>query len=300
MARTIVLGGGDEASNSFAASLARHSGLSYASVERKIFPDGESYVRVREPLDGVDRVVLVKTMAPPQDKSIIETLLLIDLLKEKGVGEVVLVAPYLAYARQDREFLPGESVSVRALLRALRRVGADALVTIEIHKEESLRYFEGRAVSVSPYAYMASRIRVEGDAVVLAPDQGALRRARELAEALGVGFDYLVKHRDRVTGEISIEPKSVDVRGKRVIIVDDVISTGGTVAKASELLLSQRAESVDVVVAHALMVGDAASKLRRAGVRAVYAANTLPPKDPGLVHYIDVAPLVAEKALEVP
>lgn len=296
---TIILGGGDEVSNTFARKLASHLNLGYLEAKRKIFPDGESYLRV-EGLDSrPSRVVLVKSMIPPQDKSLIESLLLLDLLREKGADYVVLVSPYLAYARQDREFLPGEAVSIRAVLRALGRAGADALITVEVHKEESLKYFEGRAVNVSPFRLMASKIPLQGNPVVIAPDLGALRRAKEFAEALGSEFDYLVKRRDRVTGEITIEPKNVDVEGREVVIVDDVISTGGTVAQAAKLLLSRGAESVTVVVAHALMVNDAASKLKKAGVSSVYAANTLPLREPGLVHHVDVTPLVAEKLLEV-
>ncbi len=299
MASTIVIGGGDDVSNAFARRLAQHLGLNYIEAKRKIFPDGESYLRIEEVDIELNEAIIVKSMAPPQDKSIVETLLLLDLLKEKGVSKVTLVVPYLAYARQDREFLPGEAVSIRSILRALRRAGADALVTVEIHKEESLRFFEGRAINVSPFSFMASKITVEGSLAVLAPDLGALRRAKEFAEALGAEFDYLVKRRDRVTGDIMLEPKSVKVKGKNVVIVDDIISTGGTVAKAAELLLSQGAESIIVVVAHALMAGDAASKLKKAGVSAVYAANTLPLREPGLVQHIDVTPLVAEKVSEV-
>jgi ribose-phosphate pyrophosphokinase len=299
LASTIVLGGGDDVSNAFAKKLALHLGLDYVEAKRKIFPDGESYLRIEEASVYLGKVVLVKSMTPPQDKSIVETLLLLDLLREKGAEEIILVAPYLAYARQDREFLPGEVVSIRSILRSLKNAGADTLVTVEIHKEESLKFFNGKAINVSPFSYMASKVAIEGSLVVLAPDLGALRRAREFAEAVGAEFDYLVKRRDRITGDITLEPKNVKVKGRNVVIVDDIISTGGTVAKAAELLLSQGAESITVVVAHALMAGDAASKLKKAGVSAVYAANTLPLREPGLVQHIDITPLVADRLSEV-
>ncbi len=299
MASTIVLGGGDDVSNAFAKKLALHLGLDYVEAKRKIFPDGESYLRIEEASIDLGRVVLVKSMTPPQDKSIVETLLLLDLLREKGAKEIILVAPYLAYARQDREFLTGEVVSIRSILRFLKSAGADTLVTVEIHKEESLKFFNGRAINVSPFSYMASKVAIEGSLVVLAPDLGALRRAREFAEAVGAEFDYLVKRRDRITGDITLEPKNVKVKGRNVVIVDDIISTGGTVAKAAELLLGQGAESITVVVAHALMAGNAASKLKKAGVSAVYAANTLPLREPGLVQHIDITPLVADRLSEV-
>lgn len=299
MGSAVIIGGGDETSNAFARSLAQQLGVKLLEARRKEFPDGESYVRLEENVAGHTDVVLVKSMVPPQDKSIVETLLLIDLIRERGAERIILVAPYLAYARQDREFLPGEAVSIRALLRTLKRAGADALVTVEVHKEESLKYFDGEAVNVSPYAFMASRINLPSNLLILAPDAGAVHRARQFAEAVGAEYDYLEKRRDRITGDVSLEPKSVKVKGRHVIIVDDVISTGGTVAKASQILLSQGAESVTVVVAHALMAGDAASKLRGSGVSAVYSANTLPLREPWLVRHVDVTPLVASKVSEV-
>ena len=295
----VVIGGGDDVSNRFARGIADGLGVEYLEVQRKIFPDGESYIRLPEANYEGARVVLVKTMAPPQDKAFFEILAAADALSERGVDRLVLVAPYTAYARQDREFLPYEAVSIRALLRALARAGVTHYYTVEIHKEESLSHFEGgRAYSVSPYAFMASKIPLERPLVVLAPDLGAVRRAREFAAAAGAEFDYLVKRRDRVTGDVTIEPKELDVRGKHVVIVDDIISTGGTVARAASMLLKQGATAITVVVAHALLVEGASRKLKDAGVSRVYAANTLPNRDPSLVETIDVSPLVAGRVRE--
>ena len=297
--KTVVVGGGDDVSNAFAAGLAEALGLEAYTIYRKVFPDGESYVKLPEEAVSADRVVLVRTMAPPQDKSIMETLMAIDALYEKGVKEVFLVAPYTAYARQDREFTPHEAVSIRALLRTLKRAGVKAYFTIEIHKEDSLKHFEGPAFTISPYEYMAPRVRVEHPILVLAPDIGAVDRARRFANAIGAEYDYIVKKRDRKTGDITIEPKQLPAKGKNVIIVDDIISTGGTVAKTTKLLLEQGAESVTVVVAHALLAGDAPRLLHDAGLSQVYAANTLPNRDPSLVEVIDVSPVVAEHVRKV-
>ncbi len=294
---TVVVAGTSPGSKDFAKSLAASLGARLVEAVHRVFPDGERYVRIQEKLDG--ETVIVQTLSPPQDSSIIEALLLADAAKSMGAERLVLVAPYLAYSRQDRRFLEGEPVSIAVVMRSLASAGYNGLVTVEIHKEESLEHFPGKALSVSPYTYMASRIPLPSSPLVLAPDKGALRRARELAEALGADYDFLVKYRDRHTGEIRVEPKDLDANGRDVVIVDDIISTGGTIARASRLLLEQGARSVTVVVAHALMVGGAEDKLRQAGVSRVYAANTLPPRSGGLVEYIDVAPLVA-RSLDLP
>lgn len=274
--------------------IARLAGLNLVKVYHKVFPDGERYVRVESGVSGED-VLVVQSLSPPQDSSIIEAMLIADALLGAGARRVVLLAPYLAYSRQDRRFLPGEPVSVEVVLRALWASGYRGLYTVEAHKKEPLKKFPGEAESISPYKYMAEKIGLEGgDYLVLAPDLGAFERAREFAESIGAPYDYLVKKRDRVTGEVRVEPKELPVKGKRVVIVDDIISTGGTVARATRLLLEQGAVDVSVVVAHALLVGGALEKLRSAGVSRVYAANTLPRVEDRLVSYIDIAPLLAE------
>ncbi len=287
----VIVAGLSPGSREFAESLASASGADLIYAEGKVFPDGEVYVRVGGDVEHT--VIVVQTMSRPQDTSIIQAMLLADALRGLGARRIILVSPYTAYARQDKRFLPGEPVSIAVVLRSLYTAGYNEYYTIEIHKEEALSAFPGSAVSLYPYYYMASKTGIGGDYLILAPDIGALRRVERLARSLGAQYDYLVKRRDRVTGEITIEPKHLDVKGRRVVIVDDIISTGGTVSKAARLLLEQGAESVEVLVAHAVLAGDALEKLRDSGVRRVVAGNTLPRVDDPLVEYVDLAPLVA-------
>ncbi|MCE4621655.1 MAG: ribose-phosphate diphosphokinase [Desulfurococcales archaeon] len=293
MVKAALLTVEEPASLEFAESLATELDVNLYVLTRKIFPDGESYIRLPSEVLDENVVVLVYSMVPPQDKSIFEILLSVDALKSKSIDKVVLVAPYMAYSRQDREFLENEGVSIRTLLRTLRLIGVDSLYTIEIHKRESLRYFGEKAYSISPYRFMAKRLRLPNEILVLAPDLGAVERAKEFAQAINASYDYLVKKRDPITGDITLEPKRVSVEGEEVVIVDDIISTGGTIAKAARMLLDQGAKSIRVVAAHALMVGNALEKIENAGVSRVYAANTLPKIESGLIEYIDVAPIVA-------
>ncbi|MGC9210173.1 MAG: ribose-phosphate diphosphokinase [Acidilobus sp.] len=293
----IVLPGQDEVSRSFASSLASSLGARTCEPAFKTFPDGESYVRIPCEVKG-ESVVVVKTMYPDQDRSFVTSILLADAAREAGAERVTLVAPYMAYARQDRAFLAGEAVSIRALMKALWSAGYSSLVTVEIHKDESLKFFPGQAVSVRPFGYMAKAIGISGDYVVLSPDLGALPRAKELAAQLRTEYDYIEKQRDRYTGEVTMKPKEINVAGRRVIIVDDIISTGTTVAKAAQMLRSLGALSVDVIVAHALLAPGAEERLREAGIQRVYAANTAPVSSP-LVVQVDVAPLVAARLKEI-
>lgn len=290
----IIVPGPDPTSRAFASSLAKTAGLSLCDVSYKRFPDGEQYIRLGCETKGSD-VIVVKTFVPEQDSSAVIAMLLADAAKEAGANSLTLIAPYIAYARQDRAFLSGEPVSIRALLRALWASGYERLVTIEIHKPESLRHFPGSSINVRPYPLMADLLSLRGrsDVVVVSPDLGALERAKILASHLGVEFDYLEKFRDRVTGEVSMKPKSMDVKDKHVIIVDDIISTGSTIVNAVNELRKQGARDFTVLVAHALLAEGAEERLRSIGLGTVYAANTTPVKG-SFVTQIDVAPAVAE------
>ncbi|MCE4624280.1 MAG: ribose-phosphate diphosphokinase [Desulfurococcales archaeon] len=293
----VIVQGPSPGSRDFALGLSKALDYNLVEAYHKTFPDGEAYVRVEAGPQEV--AVVVQTFSRPQDTSFVQALLLADALRGLGFQRVVLVAPYLAYARQDKRFLPGEPVSIAVVLRSLSTAGYTDLMTIEIHKEEALTAFKGNGVSISPYEYMARQIGLDGSYIYLAPDVGALKRVERLARALGARYDYLVKKRDRITGEVTIETKHLDVRGEKVVIVDDIISTGGTVSRAAQLLLEQGARQVEVLVAHAILAGNALEKLISAGVKRVYAANTLPPHSSDLLQYIDVSPLVAERVKSI-
>ena len=290
-----VVPGVDGASRSFAESLSRLLGARLCSVKWKSFPDGEEYVRIEGCIGRGDNAVVVQTMARPQSSSLVYSMLLADAALNMGARRLALVAPYMAFARQDRVFLSGEPVSVRTVMKALYASGYDVMVTVEIHKEESLRFFPGRAASIYPYLKLAEAagVRCPGH-VVVAPDRGALPRVLKLAEALGCRAGYMEKERDRVTGEVRLKAVNVDPRGSRAVIVDDIISTGGTMALAASSLRSLGATGVIALVAHYLGLEGVSSKLRSSGVDGVFAANTLPPVDEGYVNYVDVSSLVAD------
>jgi len=261
-------------------------------VESKLFPDGESYVRI--PLESLDnrRVLVVQSLGEPQDRSLWQLMLMVDAARRLGGRVIGVYAPYLAYSRQDKVFLKGEPVSVEVLLKTLRWLGSSYLFTVDVHSPPSLESFEGKAFNLLAFDQLSRIIREKttGTPLVLAPDKGAIHRAEHVARLLGSDYDYLVKKRDKVTGEVTLSPKSLPVEGRSVVIVDDIISTGGTVAKAASLLLQQGAKEVVVAVSHALMAGNAREKLSGSGVEKVLSLNTLPPRE-GVV-YVDATPSV--------
>ncbi len=273
--------------------VAEDLGSYFQVIRRKVFPDGESYVRIETNVENKD-VILVQTTYPEQDKRLLELFFAVDALRSHGVRNVRVVLTYLAYARQDREFLPGEAVSVRTVLRLLSDAGVDELYVVDLHKPESLRYFAGQARNIIPSKVFSSKLRSMGlkNPIVVSPDLGASHRAKALASELECECFVIRKHRDRITGQIRHElPENIDVDGKEVVIVDDIISTGGTVANIASFLRGCGASEVFAVASHGLFVGEALGKLRNAGVDKVLTLNTLAVRiNDDLIEYVDVSP----------
>lgn len=251
----IVIGG--SSSPKLSASLANELGATLAKTDIKRFPDGEGYVHILDPLDGQD-IVLVSNTYP--DEKMIETLLLCDAIEEFEYKRFTLVIPYFGYSRQDKQFSPGEPISARAMVRALE-VYPDAVLTVDIHADSTIEWFETcDAKNVSGHLEIANKLKEIGIDFIVSPDEGRIRTAEKVSKDMGVPCDYLVK--DRIDGNIvRMEPKHIDVSGKRVVILDDIISTGGTIIKASNELKKLGAASVIAACTHGLFANNALDRL---------------------------------------
>jgi len=294
----MVLIVGGPAANGVDEKLAEITRYRLVKIIHKVFPDGESYVRYPVSVKG-ENIVIVQSLYAPQDKHFLELLLMVDAALDLGAERVIVVAPYLAYSRQDRMFLEGEAVSIRTLLKTLRNLGTYAFITVDIHKEYSLKHFGERAYNVTAMEEIAKHIREQfpdlENPLVLSPDKGALIHASRVAKVLDSEYDYLEKERDRVTGEIRVKPKEIPVNGRDVIVVDDIISTGGTIALATKSMLKQGARRVIVGCTHPLLIGNAKEKLRKAGVSYLVATDTIPSE----YSKVSVAPVIAKLLKEI-
>ncbi len=225
--------------------LALKLGIPIARVKRKRFPDGEIYFRLLEP---VDEGIVLASMFPNQNDSLVEILEMVDALDEP-----IVVISYLAYARQDRKFLSGEAVSSRAIVRAIKYAGASEIFVVEPHSIEALHNI---AKPIYVHETLGERIsRNVSDPLLVSPDFGRSELVERIAKAYGFDFAFLKKYRDRETGEIITEGE-IDARGRNVVIVDDIISTGGTMENAIKIVRDQ-ASSVHVLVIHGLFVDNA-------------------------------------------
>ena len=276
------------ASKPFAEALAGALGTSVTPSESRRFPDGEGYVRLLADVRGKD-VAVVQTTAP--DPNLVELLLWLDAAREAGARSVTAVVPYFGYARQDRLFHPGEAVSARAAGRAIAGA-ADRVVTVDPHKADILAYMGGKATAVSAVPQIAVALRGWGVDAVLAPDKGALDRATQAGRLLGVPVDHLEKTRLSAT-EVRMATKSLDVRGKRVAIVDDLIASGSTMVQAARQLKANGATAVYAACTHGLFTGNALPNILAGGIDRVLCTDTFLP-GPCSCDCVSAAPAVAD------
>ena len=244
------------ASGLLGARLAVELNSKVVPVEIRRFPDGEAYVRVSEDLAGREVAVLQTTWPDPH---LVEAVLLRDAVLSQRPRRAVLVVPYFAYARQDQRFKAGEALSSQAVGRAIAE-GWDDFITVDVHEPAVLPQISPRARNISALPEIGRYLAGKRIDLVVSPDEGSQERVRPVAEAMGAAFDHLVK--TRVDGErVEIAPKRLDGRGKRVAIIDDIISTGGTIAAASKALKDAGAASVLAACTHGLFAGGAMKKL---------------------------------------
>lgn len=262
----------------------------YSRVAYKTFPDGELYLRL--PNRVSEPTILVSTTYPDQNRSLMELFFTLEYLSLKEIRELYAVVPYMAYGRQDKEFLEGEVVSGRAVLRMLKNLGLRKLLVVDMHSDKLVNEFKELVVNVLPAKTLASYVErtVGVPRVIVAPDVGASKRAEAIANILGCEYIVVSKFRDRVSGEVSHRvPEGLSLEGFNAVVVDDIISTGGTVANLVKYLISKGLGEAHVVASHGLFVGDSLSKLISSGVRRVAVLNTLNYRvDSGLVEYLDV------------
>lgn len=267
-----ILGG--TASNGIDIHLSRILGADLGKIETTKFPDGEIKVKVPEIADK--RIVLVQSTYYPQEKNLFELLLAAHALKERD-AEVTAVIPYLAYARQNKSFYPGEAVSINTVMDLLRSVGITSLMTVNPHKNGPLMNFKGKVSIVNVENTLANAVKRQfSNPVVLAPDLGGLDMAKNAASVMGCEYTYLDKLRDAY-GNVSIkETHGGNLKDKDVIIFDDIISSGSTIELAARYAYSEGAVSVSAAGVHLIMVDGATERLKNAGVERIFGTNTVP------------------------
>ena len=288
LSRQTVIAG--ESSEELAARIAEKLKAGLVRTRAVTFSDGESKLTLEGNLSD-KKIVVVQSAHPPVDTNLIQALSLVARARE-AAPHVTAVVPYLGYARQDREFLPGEIVTTKALAALFKGAGASEVVVVDIHSKRGLWHFGIKTTNVSAVPELArhfKKMRLR-NTVVVSPDGGGKERAQEFAGLMKLGCVVLEKKRDRKTGNVRITTRDVDgIVGANVILIDDMISTGGSIVKAVEFLKKKKCGNVFVACTHGLLVGDAVKKIKKAGVREIVCTNTVP----GRASSVDVSGAIA-------
>ena len=261
------------ASTALAERISRELGNApFGIAYTKRFPDGELYLRVGGRLEGDDVVVVQSTRT---DQDLLELLLLEDAVREAGAKRTFVVVPYFGYARQDRRFFPGEPVSARALSRHVE-LDADAVITVDLHSPQTLEHFGKPAFEASGIPALARRLRERPVDVLVSPDKGGVERVKRMAQLLERPWFALDKKRiDSEHVELALPPSGgLSVQGKQVVLIDDVITTGGTIVEAARLLKRHGAGAVSAACTHGLFLRDAFERIK-AVTDDVYSTDTL-------------------------
>jgi len=273
---------GGPASQLLASRVARELGTNPSLCDFNCFPDGEVYTCIQ---DGqLEDVTIIQSTTT--DSDIVYLLQMIDACEDASSINVVI--PYMGYARQDKKFKTGEPISARAVART---INADRVFTVNIHEKSVLDYFSAPASDLDATKLLGSHLKSLNltDTLILAPDSSAESLAKSAAADLGMDYDYLEKTRH--SGDtVTIKTKNLDVTGRDVVLIDDMISTGGTMAESIRLLQDQGAKDVYLACVHPVLARNAVIRLFNAGVHDIFATDTIEKAQ----SCVSVAPLIAD------
>jgi ribose-phosphate pyrophosphokinase len=285
------------ANTSLAEAIAAKLDIRPSSREVQVFPDGELHVELQESVRGED-VYIIQPTSPPAEKHLLELLLLADAARRAGAARLTAVVPYFGYARQDRRASGREAVGARLVANLLESGGLlQRVVTVDVHTEAIEAFFGIPLEHLSAVPMLIESVRpyISTDSVIVAPDMGAAELAERYAEPLEL--PVAVVHKARISGtEVSVGSVTGEVEGKKPIVVDDMISTGGTQKAAIDALLEAGSEpEITVSTSHGLFAGSAEEDLRDAPIERFIVTDSVPPPE-GLglpLEVVSLAPLLA-------
>ena len=293
----IILGG--SASTDLAAKVAKELGQKPGKIEGKRFPDGERYVRIHEDAKGQD-VAVIQSLYRTPDEYIFEYLLIADTLRDMGANKIIGVTPYLAYARQDSRFYPGEALSSAAVAKLFESAGTSSVLTIDCHLHrlgDVSKVFKipARNLSAMPTLGKYARdVLKPKNPIVVGPDEEADQWAGIVAKELNAEHITFTKKRIRKEGETESELEmsigDVELKNRDVVFADDIISTGGTIVQAARAAKKMGARRMFVLCTHPVLADAALKKVKAAGVVKVVGTDTIPSP----VSAVSVAPVIAQ------
>ncbi|GAB6939245.1 ribose-phosphate diphosphokinase [Isoptericola variabilis] len=303
--RTLVLATG-RAHPELAEAVAKELGIELLPVSAYDFANSETYVRFSESVRGSD-IFLLQSHTAPVNQWLMEQLLMVDAAKRGSARSITAVAPFYAYARQDKKSRGREPISARLVADMLRTAGADRILSIDLHTPQIQGFFDGPVDHLWAMPVLVDYVRTRVDltnAAVVSPDAGRIRVAEQWAAKLGgCPLAFVHKTRDVTRPNQAVANRVVgEVEGRDCVLVDDLIDTGGTIAEAVKVVMDAGARSVTVAATHGVLSDPAAQRLQECGATEVVVTDTLPitaDKRFDKLTVLSIAPLVARAIREV-
>ncbi len=282
MKKIVIVG---PASQMLGVRIAQELGAESINTEFKTFPDGENYLRINiedEIMIEGKEIIIVQSTGPSssgnQNARLFELMMMIEATKRMKASKITLVVPYLAYARQDKIFRPGECQFSNFVMKIINSLGIDEFYVVDVHAPKVLEELNCKAINIDSMEVLAKYIKTLGvkDIVVVSPDKGAVERSMAFAKHFGddVPVDFFKKKRDVKTGEISMSGR-LGLQNKDVVIADDIIATGGTMASAIKLSKDNGANKVYAVATHALLLQNAKYRILNAGADDIIGTDSI-------------------------
>jgi ribose-phosphate pyrophosphokinase len=266
------------------------------------FPDGEINVKIEDSMRGHD-VFVIQPTSPPVNEHLMELFIILDALRRASAGRVTAVVPYYGYARKERKTQPREPISAKLVANFITLAGADRLLLLDLHAEAIEGFFDVPTDHLSPHHIIADHLKTLNlhHITIVAPDAGGGRRAEAVANNLAAPIAFGYKRRSS-DDEVEVIAVSGDVKGRDCVVVEDIITTGGTLAKLAMALRSQGANRVLVAATHPVLTGNAVERLKAADIEHVIVTDSvpIPPEKLGPpITVLSVAPLLAEAIIRV-
>ncbi|GBD90526.1 ribose-phosphate pyrophosphokinase [bacterium BMS3Abin04] len=251
-----------------------HLGLPLGSMDHKYFSDGEIWIKFKENIRGCD-VFIVQSTQPPAD-NLMELLIMLDAAKRSSARRVTAVIPYFGYARQDRKDQPRVAISAKLVANLITVAGADRVIAMDLHAAQIQGFFDipSDHLYASPI-FTSLWDDKKNNLVVVSPDIGGIKLARSYSKRIGAGLVVIDKRRPK-PNESKVMHIIGEVKGKDVLIVDDIIDTGGTFISAIEALKSEGAKKIYGAVTHPLLSGNALEKIENSAIEKLYVTDSIP------------------------
>ena len=261
-----------------AEKVAKNSGLKLSNLEVFVFPDGEKRIRIIDKVLGQD-VFVVQPTSSPTDENYMQLFFIVDALRRSGAKSITAIIPYFGYQRQDHMFRIGEAVSVKVVAKILEGVGINKLLAVDLHSIKIKEAFNIPVVHLSALSVFADFIKQKkwdkNSTTLVSPDMGGVRRIKILAKMLGdMSYVTIEKNRNLASGKVSADRITGKVNEK-AIIVDDMISSGGTIALAAKLLRKEGVREIYVFVTHPVFSDKAPKILQESEVKKVFVTDTI-------------------------